>query len=93
MTGLPVVAIGEMGTLDVMQGDNGGFMVSNDVEIFTEKVLALLNDPELHKEKSEEARAWGKKWTLKTLTPQLVSYYEKAIESKKTASSHPLSFK
>lgn len=91
MTGLPVVAIGEMGTVDVMQGDNGGFMVQNDVEIFTEKVLALLNNPELHKSKSEEAKAWGKKWSLKTLTPQLVSYYEKAIEIKKASRSHSIS--
>ena len=34
MAGLPVVAIGEMGTIDVMQGDNGGFMVKDDAAIF-----------------------------------------------------------
>ncbi len=34
----PVVAIGEMGTKDVMQGDNGGFMVKDDLDEFTEKV-------------------------------------------------------
>ncbi|TFG82525.1 MAG: glycosyltransferase family 4 protein, partial [Spirochaetales bacterium] len=30
MSGTPVVAIGEMGTRDVMQGDNGGYMVDED---------------------------------------------------------------
>lgn len=88
MTGLPVVAIGEMGTIDVMRGDNGGFMVPNDTEIFSEKVLALLDNPELHRSKSEEARAWGKKWSLSELTPRLVAYYEKAIEIRQSLKTH-----
>lgn len=85
MAGLPVVAIGEMGTVDVMQGDNGGFMVPNDAETFARKVLALLDDSELHAQKSRDAKLWGKKWSMKELAPKLVTYYEKAIERK----SHP----
>lgn len=81
MCGTPVVAIGEMGTYDVMQGDNGGFMVKNDLEIFTEKVQLLLDNKELHKQKSEEALAWSKKWSISYLTPKLISYYEKAIKN------------
>ena len=72
MTGLPVVAIGEMGTVDVMQGNNGGFMVKNDVTEFSEKVIELLSNKELHKQKCEEALAWSKKWSLPDLTNTLV---------------------
>jgi 1,2-diacylglycerol 3-alpha-glucosyltransferase len=32
--GTPVVAIGEMGTKEVMQGDNGGFMTEDDPQDF-----------------------------------------------------------
>ena len=82
-SGIPVVAIGEMGTVDVMQGDNGGFMVRNDVEEFSSKVQLLLNDKNLYAAKVEEAKIWAKQWSIETLTPTLVKYYEKAVEIKK----------
>ena len=79
MTGLPVVAIGEMGTIDVMQGDNGGFMVKNDLNEFSSKVIQLLKDKDLHGLKSKEAMEWGSKWSMKALTPKLVELYEKGM--------------
>lgn len=79
LTGLPVVAIGELGTVDVMQGDNGGFMVPDDVEIFSEKVLLLLKNQQVRKKKILEAVKWGEKWRISSLTPKLISCYEKAM--------------
>lgn len=81
--GIPVVAIGEMGTVDVMRGDNGGFMVKNDVDEFTSKVQLLLNDKKLYEAKAEEAKTWSRQWSIEALTPTLVKYYEKAVEIKK----------
>ena len=83
MAGLPVVAIGERGTLDVMRGDNGGYMVKEDVAEFSEKVLLLLKDKELHAQKSKEGKEWAKQWSLDTLTEKLISYYEEAIAIRK----------
>lgn len=83
MTGLPVVAIGEMGTLDVMQGDNGGFMVKNDVGEFADRVCDLLNNGDLRKKKSAEALIWSKQWSIVNLTAKLVSCYEKAVGMRK----------
>lgn len=83
MNGLPVVAIGEMGTIDVMQGDNGGFMVENDVNKFSDKVTELLSDSELCKNKSIEAKEWSKQWDISILSKKLVSLYENAIDFKK----------
>lgn len=82
MSGVPVVAIGEMGTVDVMQGDNGGFMVQQDVEQFAQKVVSLLQNKELHQQKSDEAREWSKQWDLALLTEKLVSIYQKAMAHK-----------
>lgn len=81
--GIPVVAIGEMGTVDVMQGDNGGFMVSNNVDDFTDKVRLLLNNKKLYNSKTAEAIEWAKKWSIESLTPKLIDYYAKAIENTK----------
>ena len=77
---LPVVAIGEMGTLDVMQGDNGGFMVKNDVEEFSARVKDLLSDKELHSQKSKDAQEWSAKWSMNYLTPKMEGIYKKAID-------------
>lgn len=63
MAGTPVVAIGEMGTRELMDGDNGGFMVEADLDAFTEKVRLLLSDQELRRRKAEEAFAHAQKWT------------------------------
>ena len=83
-TGLPVVAIGEMGTLDVMQGDNGGFMVKNNIDEFTARVIDLLSDKNLHSQKSKEAAEWSAKWSMEYLTPKLENAYKKAIKTQKT---------
>jgi glycosyltransferase involved in cell wall biosynthesis len=73
-----VVAVGEMGTADVMQGDNGGFMVRDDAAEFAEKVNLLLEDEELYRKKSAEGLLWGEKWKISSLTPRLVECYEEA---------------
>ena len=83
MAGVPVVAIGERGTLDVMKGDNGGFMVKEDVNEFSQRVLELLKDKELYAEKSNEAKKWASQWSLDTLTEKLVTYYEEALAIRK----------
>ena len=80
LAGLPVVAIGIIGTADVMQGDHGGFMVKDDADEFSGKVLSLLKNDKLRKEKSEEALEWAQKWKISSLTPRLVSCYQKAID-------------
>ncbi|WP_407425486.1 glycosyltransferase [Treponema sp.] len=79
LAGLPVVAIGELGTVDVMQGDNGGFMVKDDVKEFSDKVSLLLTNQKLYKQKTAEAVKWGEKWKISTLTPRLVENYVRAV--------------
>jgi len=73
--GTPVVAIGEMGTRDVMRGDNGGFMMAEEVGPFAEKVHALLNDPALHAAKSAEALLYSRRWTASALAEKLAGVY------------------
>ena len=51
--------MGEMGTLDVMRGDNGGFMVGNDENEFTEAVLSLLDDEALRARQIRGGRSLG----------------------------------
>ena len=73
--GMPVVAIGVMGTITVMGGDNGGFMVKNDPEEFTARVLELLGDKELYQRKSMEAIIHAKAWSIDELSKKLEEIY------------------
>lgn len=82
LSGTPVVAIGEMGTLTVMGGNNGGFMVKNDPKEFTMRVLELLENPKLYKEKVAETAIHAQSWTIGTMTERLENIYIKTIEAR-----------
>jgi glycosyltransferase involved in cell wall biosynthesis len=81
ISGTPVVAIGAMGTLMVMGGDNGGFMVKNDKKEFTSRTLDLLEDQELRHRKSMEARIYARTWSIEELTKKLVIIYESTVKA------------
>ncbi len=76
LSGTPVVAIGAMGTITVMGGDHGGFMVGHDREEFTRRVLELLEDDALWAKKSAEAREHARDWTIDTMTSRLELIYQ-----------------
>jgi len=78
-SGTPVVAIGALGTLTVMGGDNGGFMVKNDTAEFTARVLELLDDPELRRNKAIEARVHSSPWSIEEVTKKLAALYQSTI--------------
>jgi len=80
-SGIPVVAIGALGTLMVMGGDNGGFMVKDDPQEFTARVLDLLNDEELYKRKSQEAVVHARAWSLDEITKKLANIYRETAAS------------
>jgi glycosyltransferase involved in cell wall biosynthesis len=81
LSGLPVVAIGEMGTIAVMKGDNGGFMVKNDPHEFIARVFDLLEDKELYQRKVAEAKEHAKSWTIDAMVVQLEKIYRSSLDA------------
>jgi glycosyltransferase involved in cell wall biosynthesis len=81
ISGVPVVAIGALGTLMVMGGDNGGFMVKNDAACFTAAVLRLLDDGELHRAKAAEARLHARSWSIGEVTTRLLDLYRATVDA------------
>ncbi len=80
LSGIPVVAVGEMGTVTVMGGDNGGFMVKNDPAEFAGRVIELLLDDELYAQKVEDARIHAQSWTIDSMTARLEDIYTTTLE-------------
>jgi hypothetical protein len=78
--GTPVVAIGKMGTREVMSGDNGGFMVDDDLEIFTEKVELLLSNKKVYTKKVQEALDHADKWRIEHMADRLEATYLRMIQ-------------
>ncbi|MDR1059060.1 MAG: glycosyltransferase [Treponema sp.] len=89
LSGTPVVAIGEMGTIMVMGGDNGGFMVKNDPEEFTRRVLQLMEDRELYEKKAAEAKLHAHSWSIDEITKRLVDVYRQTLESFRAEHGEP----
>jgi glycosyltransferase involved in cell wall biosynthesis len=82
MCGTPAVAIGKMGTIEVMGGDNGGFMVEDDVEAFSLAVLKLLTDPQLYQAKSVEALAYSQNWTASRMAKRVEALYHEVLAAR-----------
>ncbi len=87
MCGTPAVAVGKMGTREVMAGDNGGFMVDEDVTAFAEAVLKLLKDPVLYRAKSAEALAYAQNWTASKMAKRVEALYEQVLRDHKPTPS------
>ncbi len=73
--GTPVVAIGKMGTREVMGGDSGGFMVDDDMDLFVEKTDLLLSDFKVCQAKSEEAERHADRWTIQAQAVKMERLY------------------
>jgi len=81
MCGTPVVAVGEMGTRDVMGGDNGGFMVKNDQVEIASRITELLKDGELWRRRSNEALSRAELFSTDASALKLLSLYERILST------------
>jgi glycosyltransferase involved in cell wall biosynthesis len=81
LSGLPVVAIGRMGTREVMNGDNGGYMTDDDLDEFERRVRTLLDDSDLWRRKSAEAYRHGQRWTVGRSVDRMEQFYQKRLHA------------
>lgn len=84
--GTPVVAIGKMGVLDVLQDGRGGIQVEADVEKFSYNVLLLLRDENLYRRKREEALLKARSFSIDASTDRLLGFYRRVIAEKRRRS-------
>lgn len=74
-SGLPVVALAEMGTRDILGPGLGALVAEENSEDFSEKVARILADEALRGKLSRDARAYAEQWTARRFAGQLVSVY------------------
>lgn len=73
--GLPVVALAEMGTRDILEPRRGACVPAADVEAFAATVTDLLNDGRERLRLAEEARIWAREWSDVAMAERLAGLY------------------
>lgn len=79
--GTPVVSTAVMGTVDVLQGVQGGIVVPEDIEVFADATARVLRDPALRETLSAHAREDAARWSSKVMAERLLRLYEGVIEA------------
>ncbi|WP_005034395.1 glycosyltransferase [Holophaga foetida] len=74
--GLPVVALGEMGTLDILKPESGAKVPPNDARAFAMAMAEVARNAELRQSMSEASRAWASRWSDRSLTQRLADLYQ-----------------
>lgn len=94
--GLPVVALSEMGTTDILAPGRGAFSPPDDPKAFGETVAHLLNRPSAWQHLREDAPVYAREWSDTAMAGRLAACYRRwagaeiASESAFTAAADPL---
>ena len=79
--GVPVVALAEMGTRDVLRDGTGCLVATDDITDFTSKVLYLLRQRETRRELSLRAREYAQSWSNEACADRVVKLYDRVVEA------------
>ncbi len=78
MAGLPPVAIGALGVLDLIVSGETGLLVNEDEGEFAQAVLRLLEDERERQRLGGAAQRWARERTARASTARLLEIYEAA---------------
>ena len=78
--GTPVVSIAEMGTLDILEPQQGAVIAKHDEEDFAAQVCGLLVDPVRRRRLSQQATAYAAQWNAGAQAQKLVRVYADVLQ-------------
>lgn len=76
-TGLPVVALAEMGTVDILASERGALVPGGNPYAFSLALTRVLNDPLLRECLSAEARIYAAEWSSAALAGRMADVYRR----------------
>ncbi len=77
--GVPVVALAEMGTKDLLGERRGALVADDDSDDFAAKCLQLLRDPELRARLAKEGPAVAAEWSAERMAERLERLYRELL--------------
>lgn len=81
-SGVPVMALAEMGTVDILAPCRGAIVPSADAHVFGEALADFFAHPERWPALSDEARRYAAEWSDAAMAGRLAQLYRKLIESR-----------
>lgn len=80
--GLPVVALKATGVEDMLSDNIGGFITENNIEEFSQKVITLIKDESLWKNKNQEALQRAGDFSIEKMADKVIDLYNSLIIKK-----------
>jgi glycosyltransferase involved in cell wall biosynthesis len=78
-SGTPVVAVRGPGTLDQLKNEMGGLLSPPEKDAFANQVIRLLQDEELGKRKTSEARQRAQDFSSQSMARRMLEIYESLL--------------
>lgn len=75
-TGLPIIASNIRGNRDLIQNGRNGFLVENKIEEYSLKIVELMENPQLRKKISEQAKKDSVQYDRKRIERMMKKVYE-----------------
>ena len=77
--GLPVIALAEMGTVDILGPGRGALVPADNPCAFSLALTGLLRDTELRRHLGEEGRAYAVEWSDEALAGRMAELYRQLV--------------
>lgn len=77
--GLPVVALAEMGTCDILTPASGAIAPADNVQAFAAALTSVVSDAELRAAMRTQGLAWAAEWSDVALTGKLAALYRSLL--------------
>ena len=79
--GCPVLALAEMGTVDILKPERGCRIAEFDPAAFAAMLNQLINDPLLRHRLALEARAYAEEWSAAAMAARLTQVYRQIVSA------------
>jgi glycosyltransferase involved in cell wall biosynthesis len=77
--GLPLVALAEMGTVDILGARRGALVPDDNPALFAQSLTRVLRDPDLRRVLGREGRSYAAEWSDDALAGRLTELYRKVV--------------
>lgn len=85
--GLPVVALAEMGTRDILTAQSGAIAPPDHIETFARELVRVITQPALRESMHALGKEWATQWSDAALTQQLAELY-RSLQSGQSATEN-----
>ena len=83
--GVPVVAIAEMGAIDVLEDGAGAVIAPPEEHAFADAVCKLLESPSLRRQLAAEGRRYSTRWDAALQARRLAEFYAGVLRGRAAA--------